>query len=264
MLEEGAREVLSRGWTTLRLTSECLGRLRHLVANASLTESEAPYLFALYERAELLCERSRLIWLSQQELGSALALRRAQWALSDRHPIALEASDGESLRSVIDFLSSLASRCAPTPWNRLYLSSALESKYLSKLLSRRVLPVFLSCDRASSASLLGARERGLFAVMASTEIGEPLMRLARMLLPFGNDYRLVPPTLSAAALHAAELESVADCLGSLEWGKRADFLILSEPLIGRSPDRLSELGIEECWIGGRRLSRTPIGALTPT
>jgi hypothetical protein len=62
-LEEKAREVLSVGWTTLRLTADCLGHLRHLVADGALTESEAPYLFALYEHAELLCERSRFIRL---------------------------------------------------------------------------------------------------------------------------------------------------------------------------------------------------------
>lgn len=259
-LERKAREALSLGWTALRLTSECLACLRKLVADGEITATLAPYLFALYERAELLSERCRFICFASSALASESAVRQAEWAISDRRPIAFEVSEEQELRRVREFLLSLPARRIPSSRNRLYLSGALSPKHLPLLLSNRLLPVFLGRDRESGVSLLAFRELGLPALKASAELISPLRMLSEVLTPLADDYRVVPPLLSAATLHAAELESVADELGSLEWGKRADFLILSEPLLGCPPSRLPRVLIAESWIGGQRLATLPLDA----
>ena len=252
-LEETVRERLSVGWTALRLSHGTLVPLRRLVAEGRLTASVAPFLFALYERAEMLAERCRFIHIPEQELWDEAAVRRAEWAASDRRPIALESSGDGGLFAVRSFLAALSSPPRGSS-NRLYLSTALSEKHFSLLLSMRLLPVFLSADRASSSSLLALRERGLPAVLAATAFTSPLCLLSEVLSPLGDDYRCVPPLLSALTLHAASLESVSSEIGSLEWGKSADFLILSAPLLGCPPSRLSELRVTECWIGGQRLA----------
>ncbi len=262
ILEARACEALANGWTSLRLSSDSLAVLRGLVARGEVTATVAPYLFRLYERAELLAERCRFIRLKSTELESESAFRKVEWALSDRRPIAFDVSDGRELREVREFLLSFSTPRIGTHRNRLYLSGGLSPQLFPFLLSHRLLPIFLERDPESAASLLALRELGLSAVLASSELLFSLLMLSETLAPLGDDYRSVPSLVTAATLHAAELELAEAELGSLEWGKFADFLILSEPLVGCPPSRLPSLGIAECWIGGRRLAFPPSDAFT--
>ena len=259
-LEARARELLSLGWSALRLTPDCLRDLRKLVSVGRLTKANAPCLFSLYERAEMISESCRLLFLLQDLLSSESSARRAEWAIADRRPIAFEASGEAELHSVREFLRSLSAQSAACPGSRLYLGSAPSREHLPFLLSHRMLPIFLCRDRGSAASLEAFREHGLSAIMAEPETISPLLMLSLALTPLGDDYRRVPPLLSVLSLHAAELESVASELGSLEWGKRADFLILSSPLLGCPPSRLPLLSVAESWVGGRRLALAPVAA----
>ena len=258
-MEARASKLLSLGWTSLRFTQRGLSRLRHFVADGSLTETAFPYLFALYERAELFCERSRMILLSREDIECDSAQRRAEWAVSDKRPIALEAEGKGELRAALTFLSAFSQRHAASPRNRLYLFSALQGRPFPRYLFCRVLPVFLSVDPTSSEALLDLLEYGLPAALASKDpLVAPLRLFSELLSPCGDDFRSVPPLLKTLSLYAASLESLGDSVGSLEWGKLADFSILSGALIGCPPSCLDGLHVTECRIGGRRLSAQPI------
>ena len=252
-LERRALEIRMLGWTTLRLSQTALGTLRHLVAEGELTSFRAPQLFLFYERAELLAERCRISHFAGKTLEDEAAGRQLEWAISDRRPISLESDGAESVTDLLSFFASLRLQSRSGMRNRIYLREPLPEKYLPLLFLRRLIPIFLGNGSACAESVLALREAGIPAVLACEECISPLAMMSSLLTAVDADYRSVPPLLSALSRHAAELESVGEEVGSLEWGKKADFLILSSPLIGCAPNRLSELKIAESWIGGERL-----------
>ena len=252
-LEARAMAQLALGWTAVRMSQSSLAGLRRLVGNGSLTSSTAPACFLLYERAELISERSRLLRLSASDLLSESAERQIEWASADGRPIALAAEGKYEAEAMLGFFSRLASKTVSGARNRIYLTEPLSDKHLPCLCTRRITPVFTCADSDTARSLFSACSHGVGAVFASQSSKNPLSLLSDALTPIGDDYREVPALLSTLTLHAAALESVSDEIGSLEWGKRADFFILSSPLIGCPPSRLCSLRIDECWIKGRRL-----------
>ena len=60
------------------------------------------------------------------------------------------------------------------------------------------------------------------------------------------------------ALHAMTLENAYgafqdDALGSLEVGKRADFIILSDNPLKMAPDALKNITVDQVYVGGEKL-----------
>jgi imidazolonepropionase len=67
-------------------------------------------------------------------------------------------------------------------------------------------------------------------------------------------YRLSPQAaLGAATINAAWVLDLQDRVGSLEPGKRADFLVLDGPEISMVPYRPGHNPVAETWIGGERV-----------
>lgn len=68
-------------------------------------------------------------------------------------------------------------------------------------------------------------------------------------------YRLPPPVaLTAATLNAAWVVGLDEGHGSLERGKRADFLVLDTEDLAAVPYRPGHNPVRETWVGGRRVA----------
>jgi imidazolonepropionase len=68
-------------------------------------------------------------------------------------------------------------------------------------------------------------------------------------------YQLPPPAaLAAATLNAAWVLGLHEGHGSLEPGKRADFLVLDAPDLAAVPYRPGHNPVRETWVGGRRVA----------
>ena len=248
MLERHAVCLRAEGWTSLRLCHGTLARLRALVAGGELSVSRAPHLFRLYERAELLAEHTRFTALPYEELESESLYRRAEWMLRDGNALACTVGEYETETSALSFFASLPRRGVGAPRHRLYLHRPMERRRIPPLRTLGILPVLLDSAVASLPDFL---ECGLPAVLADSEGAAGLAVLSGAGVA-SDDYRTVPRLLSALTVFPASLEALSQELGSLEWGKRADFLILSAPLLGCPPSRLSELGILETYVDGRK------------
>jgi hypothetical protein len=192
--------------------------------------------------------------MSSRDLQSDCAVRQAEWAISDRRPIALEAGSADELHAMLSFFSRQLLSGTGSIRNRIYLHTVPHSDRLTVQLPRRLLPVFIDADHVAAECMLSLHRLGIPGTMASSSCQNPLKLLSKALTPLDDDYRNVPSLISSLTANAAKLESVADELGSLEWGKRADFLVLSSPLIGCPPSRLPALQIVESWVDGCRLS----------
>jgi imidazolonepropionase len=67
-------------------------------------------------------------------------------------------------------------------------------------------------------------------------------------------YRLPPlASIGAATINSAWALGLHDRVGSLEPGKRADFVVLDSPDPAMTPYRPGHNPVAETWIAGRRL-----------
>jgi imidazolonepropionase len=86
----------------------------------------------------------------------------------------------------------------------------------------------------------------------------PCLSMPEVIAVAASLYRL--PTLTAiaaATLNSAWVLGLHDDRGSLEVGKRADFVVLDDPEPATVPYRPGHNPVAETWIGGERLySRT--------
>jgi imidazolonepropionase len=119
-----------------------------------------------------------------------------------------------------------------------------------------LLPVstlFLGAERPPVAELLAAGA----AVALSTDFNpgtSPCLSMPEVISVAAALYRL--PTLAAigaATANAAWVLGLHDRLGTLEPGKRADFVVLDTPDISMVPYRPGHNPVAEIWIGGERV-----------
>ena len=61
------------------------------------------------------------------------------------------------------------------------------------------------------------------------------------------------PAIAAATLNSAWVLGLHDAHGSLEVGKRADFVVLDDPEPAMVPYRPGHNPVAETWIGGKRV-----------
>jgi imidazolonepropionase len=123
-----------------------------------------------------------------------------------------------------------------------------------------LLPVSTLVLRAAPPPVDQLLEAGA-AVALATDFNpgtSPCLSMPEVIAVAASLYRL--PTLTAiaaATLNSAWVLGLHDDRGSLEVGKRADFLVLDDPEPAMVPYRPGHNSVAETWIGGRRLySRT--------
>jgi imidazolonepropionase len=126
-----------------------------------------------------------------------------------------------------------------------------------------LLPVstlFLGAQPPPAAALL---ERGaVVAVATDFNPGtSPCLSLPEAISVAAALYRLPPAAaIGAATLNGAWVLGMHERLGSLEAGKRADFVVLDQPDISMIPYRPGHNPVVETWIGGRRVFHAEPGA----
>jgi predicted amidohydrolase YtcJ len=59
--------------------------------------------------------------------------------------------------------------------------------------------------------------------------------------------------LASFTIDAAYAAHQEDILGTLEAGKKADFIFLDRDIFAIDPSELWQVGVEQTWVGGRRV-----------
>ena len=116
-----------------------------------------------------------------------------------------------------------------------------------------LLPVstlFLRSDPAPASDLLGAGA----AVALATDFNpgtSPCLSMPEAISVAASVYRLPPgAALAAATLNSAWVLGLDDRLGSLEPGKRADFVVLDSEELAMVPYRPGHNPVREVWVAG--------------
>jgi imidazolonepropionase len=122
-----------------------------------------------------------------------------------------------------------------------------------------VLPVSTLFLRAQPPPVLELVSAGA-AVTLATDFNpgtSPCLSMPEVIAVASSLYRLTPRVaLTAATLNPAWVLGLAGRLGSLEPGKRADFLVLDSDSMAMVPYRPGHNPVVETWISGERLATT--------
>ena len=97
-------------------------------------------------------------------------------------------------------------------------------------------------------------ERGTLSIASFAMQGHQMspMSAVQMLVTANNDDALsLPQALRACTYGGAYAAFAEDKVGSLEWGKSADFCLLSSSLAAIPPQSLEDVFVEKTIIGGK-------------